>query len=79
MCKIENISLGIKELDFTHRGKIIAYFTDGRELIVPISCFPEIKELPMKERNKWMILDDQFFTFESLSTVFSISDLLRAA
>ena len=33
----------------------------------------------MKERSKWMILDDQFFTFESLSKVYSITDLLRAA
>ena len=79
MCKIENISLGIRKLDFTHRGKMIAYFTDGRELVVPISFFPDIKELSMKERSKWMILDDQFFTFEALSKVYSITDLLRAA
>ena len=58
---------------------MIVFFTDGRELIVPISFFPDIKELSVKERNKWMILDDQFFTFESMSKVYSISDLLRAA
>ena len=79
MCKIESISLGIKMMDFTHRGKLIASFTDGRIIIVPISFFPDIQGLSMKERNKWMILDDQFFTFESLSKVYSISDLLRAA
>lgn len=79
MCKMENITLGIKKLDFTRRGKMIVFFTDGRELIVPISFFPDIKELSVKERNKWMILDDQFFTFESMSKVYSISDLLRAA
>ena len=79
MCKMENITLGIKKLDFTRRGKMIVLFTDGRELIVPISFFPDIKELSVKERNKWMILDDQFFTFESMSKVYSISDLLRAA
>ncbi len=76
---MENITLGIKKLDFTRRGKMIVFFTDGRELIVPISFFPDIKELSVKERNKWMILDDQFFTFESMSKVYSISDLLRAA
>ena len=79
MCKIDNMSLGIEKLDFTHKGKMIAYFTDGRELTVPISLFPDIKGLSMKERDKWMILDDQFFTFESLSKVYSITDLLGAA
>ena len=79
MCKIDNISLGIKTMDFSHRGKMIVFFTDGREMIIPISFFPDIKELSMKERSKWMVLDDQFFTFESLSKVFSITDLLRTA
>ena len=61
------------------KGVVSASFTDGREIIVPISFFPDIKELQIKERNKWMILDDQFFTFKSLSRVFSITDLLGAA
>lgn len=79
MCKMENISFGIKKLDFNHRGKMIVFFTDGRVLVVPVSFFPDIKGLSMKERNKWMILDDQFFTFESLSKVYSVMDMLRVA
>ena len=55
------------------------WFSDGREIIVPLRMIPDIKALSMKQRNKWMILDDQFFTFESLSNVYSMADLLKVA
>ena len=78
MCKINNVKLGIKKLDFTtHRGKLAAILTDGREIIVPLSFFPEIKHLPLSKRKGWMILDDQFFTFTHLSKVYSVEDLMR--
>ncbi len=78
MCKIKNTNVGIKNLDFTsHYGKIAAYLTDGREVIVPVSFFPDIKQLSLKKRAEWMILDDQFFTFKDLSKVYSIEDLMR--
>ncbi len=34
-----------------------AYLTDGREIIVPLSFFPDIKQLSVKEREGWMILE----------------------
>lgn len=77
MCKITDIKTGIKNLDFTsRRGKVIIYLTDGREVIVPISFFPDIKKLSLKERNNWVILDEQFFTFATLSKIFSIKDIM---
>ncbi len=80
MCKIPNVDLGIKDLNFTAlRGKFIARLTDGREIIIPVSLFPDIRKMPVKERDKWMILDDQFFTFEHMSKVYSILDLLKVA
>lgn len=80
MCKIENVNVGIKKLDFTnYRGKMAAFLTDGREIIIPLSFFPEIKNLPLKKRLEWMILDNQFFTFSHLSKVFSVADLLKMA
>lgn len=80
MCKIPNVSLGIKDLNFTDlRGKFIARLTDGREVIVPVSMFPDIKQMSVKQRNEWMILDDQYFTFEHMSRVYSVLDLLRVA
>ena len=67
MCKMLNIKVGIKKLDFTEkRGKMAVYLTDGREVIVPVSMFKDISAMPLKERNKWYILDDQYFTFENM-------------
>lgn len=78
MCKDNKINIGIKKLNFTKvKGKMIVYLTDGRELVVPVSFFPDIKKLPVDKREEWMILDDQFFTFSHLSTVYSLSDLMR--
>ena len=80
MCKIPNVELGIKDLNLTAlRGKFIARLTDGREIIIPVSMFPEIRKMSVKERDKWMILDDQYFTFEHMSKIYSIIDLLRIA
>lgn len=53
------------------------YLTDGREIIVPLSFFPDIKQLSVKEREKWMILDDQFFSFDRLSKIYSIRDVMK--
>lgn len=77
MCKMKDVNVGIKKLDFTgYRGKMAAYLTDGREIIVPLSFFPDIKRLSLKEREEWMILDDQFFTFGRLSKIYSVKDLM---
>ena len=78
MCKNSNISIGIKKLDFTtYRGKMLVCLTDGRQVIVPLSFFPDIKKLTLKERASWIILDDQFFTFANLSKVYSIEDIMK--
>ena len=80
MCKIKGVALGIKDLDFTtHRGKMTVRLTDGRVIIVPVSFFPDIKRMSIKERNKWMVLDDQYFTFENMTRVYSVLDLLKVA
>lgn len=73
-----NINVGIKRLDFTEkRGKMAVYLTDGREVIVPVSMFRDIYAMPVKERNKWYILDDQYFTFENMGRVYSVTDVLK--
>jgi len=75
MCKMNNVTVGIKKLDFSSfRGKMAAFLTDGRQIIVPLSFFPEIKNLSLKQR---MILDDQYFTFADLSKVYSVCELLK--
>lgn len=80
MCKIKGVTLGIRDLNFkAHRGKMLARLTDGREVLVPVSFFPDIKQMPVKEREKWMVLDDQYFTFENMTRVYSVLDLLKVA
>ena len=80
MCKMKDVSVGIKDLYFKmRRGKMLARLTDGREILVPLSFFPDIKQMPVKEREKWMILDDQYFTFENMTRVYSVLDLLKVA
>lgn len=78
MCKYKDTNLGIKRLDFkVKRGTMAAYLTDGREVIVPVSMFPDIKRLSRKQREDYMIMDDQYFSFEALSRIYSVKDLLR--
>ena len=78
MCKFKDTNLGIKKLDFNvKRGAMAAYLTDGREIIVPVSMFTDIKHLTKKQREEWMIMDDQYFSFEALSRIYSVKDLLR--
>ena len=78
MCKYKDTNLGIKKLDFNvKRGAMAAYLTDGREIIVPVSMLPDIKQLTKKQREDYMIMDDQYFSFEALSKIYSVKDLLR--
>lgn len=80
MCKVKGVNVGIKDIDFTsHRGKMAVRLTDGREIIIPVSFFPDIKQMSVKERNKWMVLDDQYFIFENMTRVYSIFDLFSVA
>jgi len=77
---MKNVTTGIKDLNFkAHRGKMLVRLTDGREMLIPVSFFPDIKQMPVKEREKWMVLDDQYFTFENMTRVYSILDLLKVA
>ena len=78
MCKDKNIKVGIRKLDFSKiKGKFMAYLTDGREITIPVSFFPDIKKLPVAKREEWMILDDQFFTFADMGKVYSVTDLFK--
>lgn len=78
MCTYPDTKLGIRKLDFNQkRGKMAVYLTDGREVIVPVGLFPEIKKLSKPQREDYMILDGQFFSFEAISKIFSIKDILR--
>lgn len=77
MCTYKDTTLGIKKLDFSQkRGMMAVYLTDGREVLVPVGMFPEIKKLRKSQREDYMILDRQFFSFEAISKIFSVKDVL---
>lgn len=78
MCRFKDTNLGIKKLDFNEkRGMMAVYLTDGREVLVPVGLFPEIKRLRKSQREDYMIMDDQFFSFEAISKIFSVKDVLN--
>lgn len=78
MCKYKDTNLGIKKLDFNvKRGTMAVFLNDGREVLVPISMFPDIKRLSKAQREDYMIMDDQYFSFEALSKIYSAKDVLR--
>jgi hypothetical protein len=52
------------------------YLTDGRIVIVPVSMFPEIKRLSLAQREDYMIMDDQYFSFDAISKIFSVKDIM---
>ena len=55
MCRLKDTDLGIRKLAFGEkRGKMAVYLSDGREVLVPISLFPEIKRLNSAQREDWM-------------------------
>ncbi len=78
MCKYKDTNLGIKKLDFgMKRGAMAVFLTDGRVVIVPVSMFPDIKRLSRSQREDYMIMDDQYFSFEALSKIYSVKDVLK--
>ena len=78
MCKYKDTTLGIKKLDFNvKRGAMVVFLTDGREVIAPVKMFPEIKNLSKKQREDYMIMDDQYFSFDAISKIFSVKDILH--
>lgn len=77
MCRFKDTNLGIKKLGFGEkRGMMTVYLSDGREVLVPVRLFQEIKKLRKSQREDYMIMDGQFFSFEAISKIFSIKDVL---
>ena len=77
MCKYKDTNLGITKIDFElKRGSMAFYLSDKRIVIVPVSMFPEIKKLSLSQRKQYMIMDDQYFSFDAISKIFSVKDIL---
>ena len=51
-----NVTPRIKDVSFPVRGKMQVVFYDGRIVVVPLSAFPSIKKIPVKERKNWYLI-----------------------
>jgi hypothetical protein len=65
----------IKKVTFPIRGKMSVALEDGRIITVPISAFPSIKKVPVKDRNKYYLTAGGF-TWDSCPEVIHIEQIL---
>jgi hypothetical protein len=45
-----NVTARIKQLSFPCRGKFQVDLQDGRSIVMPVSAFPSLKRVPVKEQ-----------------------------
>ena len=65
----------IKKVTFPLRGKMSVALEDGRIITVPISAFPSIKKVPVRDRNKYYLTAGGF-TWDSCPEVIHIEQIL---
>lgn len=65
----------IKKVSFPVRGKFAVALDDGREIIMPISAFPSIKKVPVRERENWYLTGGGF-TWDSCPEIIHIEQIL---
>lgn len=70
-----NVEPKIKALSFPKRGKFQVDLVDGRSITMPISAFPSMKKVPVKERNNWYHLGGGI-TWDSCLEVIHIEQIL---
>ena len=70
-----NVEPKIKRLSFPRRGKFQVDLQDGRSIVMPVSAFPSLKRVPVKERNKWYLMGGGV-TWDSCSEVIHIEQIL---
>jgi len=65
----------IKKIGFPVRGKMQIRFEDGRCLIIPLSAFPSIKKVPVKQRPQWYLTAGGI-TWDNCPEVIHVEQLL---
>lgn len=65
----------IKSLSFPKRGKFEVTLQDGRSITMPISVFPSLKKVPVKERKDWYLIGGGV-TWDSCPEVIHIEQIL---
>ena len=70
-----DITPRLKEVSFPKRGKIAVSLEDGRQIVMPLSFFPSIKRVPVKERKDWYLMGNGF-TWDSCPEVIHLEQIL---
>jgi hypothetical protein len=70
-----NVTPRIKRLSFPRRGKFQVDLQDGRSIVMPVSAFPSLKRVPVKERDKWYLIGGGV-TWDSCPEVIHIEQIL---
>ena len=70
-----NVVHRIKGLSFPLRGRCQVDLQDGRSIVMPISVFPSLKRIPVKEREHWYLLGGGV-TWDSCPEVIHIEQIL---
>ena len=70
-----NVEPKIKSLSFPTRGKFQVELEDGRTIMMPVSAFPSMKKVPVKEREHWYLIGGGF-TWDSCPEVIHIEQIL---
>lgn len=58
---------------------ITLHLDDERSISVPVRYFAEIENLSLEERRRWILLDEQVFSFEDCDEVFHLQQMLGFA
>jgi hypothetical protein len=66
----------ITAISVEHLEKFSVQLQDGREVTVPVHYFPAIEALSLQERQQWILLDEQVFSFETCDEVFHLREIL---
>ena len=70
------IKMIIEKIKFDKIGKMALILEDGREIIVPLKYFPEIKKLSIDKRKKYTIVDDRTVLFLHSNSIYHLEDFL---
>ena len=70
-----NVTPSIKSLSFPKRGKFQVDLKDGRSIIMPISAFPCMKKVSVKERGNWYLMGGGV-TWDSCPEVIHVEQIL---
>jgi hypothetical protein len=70
-----NVVPKIKKVAFPVRGKMMVQLEDGRLVIVPLSSFPSVKKVPVKDRSKWYLVGGGV-TWDACPEVIHIEQIL---